>query len=145
MGTIRESPRQMPPELRDLTLADLQEHMTSTVRDSLFLDFATLPECVGITLRREVGGYFWDIKIDCAYYHDTADPADRFTLYFWDVYEAEDYMIALDGNREGHESPEEAYAAALSALPALAAEWAEEAETKASTERFLMADPAETA
>jgi len=144
MATIHELPskesRGIPPELRDLTLAGLQEHMLGTIRESLFLAFAASPECVGITLRRQVAERFWDIKITCAYYQDEADPSDRFTRYFWDVCEADETITELAGDAD-YESPEDAYTAALAALPALVAQWAEEAEMKATTERFLLDDP----
>ena len=144
MGTIHELPRRatndIPPELADLTRDGLQEYMLSTMRESLFSTFETSPEVVAVTIRRQESGRFWDIKLSCAYYHERDNPANHFTRYFWDITEADETMGG-EMSSEGFDSAQEAYVAALAAIPVLVSQWAEDGEVKASTERFLMAGP----
>jgi len=120
MGTVTPFPAAIPPEILDLTASDLRANMAE-LTESMTLDtLRAVPDCVGLILRREVGGRWWDITLGCNYYQSKEDGA-QLVFYVWDATET---AIGLDDDalpeeimgHDSYESPEEALAAALDAL-----------------------------
>ena len=118
MATIHELPSKemggIPSELLDLDRNGLQEYMLGTIRESLFLAFETSPECVGVTLRREIGARYWDIALSRVLYSTTDTPPEVYQRFFWDAEPTAvgDHFPSIadkEMGREGFESPQEAY------------------------------------
>lgn len=122
MGTVTLHPAAIPPELLDMTQSELRVHMADLAESMVLDTLRTVPECVALTLRREVGGTCWDITLGTNYYR--AEDGSQLALYVWDAIETTigvpdeelpDFPNELL-RRESYESPEEALHAALDAL-----------------------------
>lgn len=111
------TPAGIPPELANLTRDGLQEHMLGIMRESIFSTFERSPELVGVTLRREAAGHYWDIGLSRTLYSNPAEPDNVFARFFWDLHTPDERDAVMMGN-EQHETPATAWAAACAYLAA---------------------------
>lgn len=87
MGTVTQFPGMGLATVVDFA-AEVRRRNVATVFEAL----ANVPDLVAITLRRELGGRWWDIRIQSLYYAAKEPDADRhrpqLTSYLWDAVEA---------------------------------------------------------
>jgi len=120
MGTVTPFPATIVPEILDMAAAELRAHLADLTRCMALATLRTVPDCVAITLRREVGGRYWDIILGANYYQSKED-GSQLAFYVWDATETtigldEDELPEEIMGRDSYESPEEALHAALDAL-----------------------------
>lgn len=113
----------IPPELLGMNLAGLRAEMAQVTTAAVLDTLRSVPDCVAVTLRRELGGRTWDIRLGCTYWATIADGGKREQVIVYD-WEATECLIGEDDDllpdeivcRLTFETPEEALADAETAL-----------------------------